>query len=92
MLQWDGLNAACSNCYECDLGRARQNIVIGRGSTSARVMFIGEGPGEQEDLQGLPFVGPAGKLLDLLLESLMFEQEDYYIANVVKCRHLPAGK
>jgi DNA polymerase len=49
-------------------------------------MFIGEGPGEQEDMQGMPFVGPAGKLLDLLLESLMFKPEDYYIANVVKCR------
>lgn len=86
MLQWEQLNEACSNCYECDLGSTRKNIVIGRGNTSAPIMFIGEGPGEQEDLQGLPFVGPAGKLLDLLLESLKFKQEDYYIANVVKCR------
>jgi DNA polymerase len=49
-------------------------------------MFVGEGPGEQEDLQGKPFVGPAGQLLDLLLEALMFDVDDYYIANIVKCR------
>jgi DNA polymerase len=49
-------------------------------------MFVGEGPGEQEDLQGKPFVGPAGQLLDLLLEALMFDADDYYIANIVKCR------
>lgn len=86
MLDWDGLERECSNCSKCGLGATRTNIVIGRGSRNAPLMLVGEGPGEQEDLQGLPFVGPAGKLLDNLLEALMFEEEDYYIANVVKCR------
>jgi len=60
--------------------------VVGRGNIHAPVLLVGEGPGRQEDLEGLPFVGAAGKLLDLLLESLMFREEDYYIANIVKCR------
>lgn len=66
--------------------KTRSNVVIGRGSPTAAIMMIGEGPGEQEDIQGMPFVGPAGKLLDLLLDALMFKEEDYYIANIVKCR------
>lgn len=86
MLKWEQLNSACKDCKSCDLGSTRTNIVIGRGNINAPVMFIGEGPGEQEDKQGLPFVGPAGQLLDVLLEALMFKPEDYYIANVVKCR------
>ncbi len=86
MLGWDQLNSTCENCQSCDLGRTRTNIVIGRGNINAPVLFVGEGPGEQEDLQGLPFVGQAGKLLDVLLEALMFRDDDYYIANVVKCR------
>lgn len=86
MLNWDELLNECSQCMRCDLGKTRRNIVIGRGNTEAPLMMIGEGPGEQEDLQGLPFVGPAGKLLDLLLDALMIKREDYYIANIVKCR------
>lgn len=86
MLEWEQLNSACQNCESCELGSYRTNIVIGRGNINAPIMFIGEGPGEQEDKQGLPFVGPAGHLLDTLLEALMFKDEDYYIANVVKCR------
>lgn len=70
----------------CSLGGTRTNIVIERGSRTAPLMFIGEGPGEQEDKQGRPFVGAAGQLLDLLLSALMFKDEDYYICNVVKCR------
>jgi DNA polymerase len=65
---------------------SRTNIVIGRGNINAPIMFIGEGPGEQEDKQGVPFVGAAGQLLDTLLEALMFNPDEYYIANIVKCR------
>jgi len=83
---WDDLIKECTNCYKCPLGHTRTNIVIGRGNKEASLMFVGEGPGEQEDLKGEPFVGPAGKLLDLLLEALMFDKNDYYIANIVKCR------
>jgi len=86
MLAWDQLNLACKGCESCELGKSRTNIVIGRGNINAPIMFIGEGPGEQEDIQGKPFVGPAGQLLDVLLEALMFKPDDYYIANVVKCR------
>jgi DNA polymerase len=68
------------------LGQTRTNIVIGRGNINAPILFVGEGPGEQEDLHGQPFVGAAGQLLDTLLEALMLKQDDYYIANVVKCR------
>lgn len=86
MLNWDDLIKACTDCKNCSLGNTRTNIVIGRGNPKAQLMFVGEGPGEHEDKQGMPFVGPAGKLLDLLLEALFFEPEDYYIANIVKCR------
>ncbi len=86
MLNWDQLNSTCANCRNCGLAGARTNIVIGRGNPRAPIMFIGEGPGEQEDMQGLPFVGPAGQLLDTLLEALKFKPDEYYIANVVKCR------
>lgn len=86
MLDWDGLARECAGCMKCELGRTRTNIVVERGSRSAPVMLVGEGPGEQEDRQGRPFVGPAGQLLDLLLSGLMFDEEDYYICNIVKCR------
>ncbi|MCX7711031.1 MAG: uracil-DNA glycosylase [Clostridia bacterium] len=86
MLNWEELGKACTGCKKCNLGNTRTNIVIGRGNIEAPMMMIGEGPGEQEDMKGLPFVGPAGKLLDLLLDALMIKNEDYYIANIVKCR------
>jgi DNA polymerase len=86
MLGWNDLIEKCTKCYECDLGKTRTHIVIGRGNINAPLMFVGEGPGEQEDEQGLPFVGPAGKLLDLHLQALPIKEADYYIANIVKCR------
>jgi uracil-DNA glycosylase family 4 len=86
MLTWEELEKACSKCNQCELGKTRNNVVIGRGNRNAPILFIGEGPGEQEDEQGKPFVGQAGKLLDLLLQGMLFEEQDYYIANVVKCR------
>ena len=64
----------------------RTHVVIGKGSRNADILFIGEGPGQQEDLQGVPFVGPAGQLLDKMLASVGLSLEDAYIANVVKCR------
>lgn len=86
MQGWEELIHSCKTCKKCSLGDLRTNIVIGRGNENAPVMLVGEGPGEQEDKQGLPFVGPAGKLLDLLLHAMMFREEEYYIANIVKCR------
>ncbi|MBO4326408.1 MAG: uracil-DNA glycosylase [Clostridia bacterium] len=85
-LSWENLEKAVSACRACPLYRGRLQTVLGRGSRSATVMFVGEGPGRQEDEQGLPFVGAAGKFLDVALESLSFDPADYYIANVVKCR------
>ena len=86
MSGWDELVSECTKCTRCFLGNARTNTVIGRGNIHAPLMLIGEGPGEQEDQQGLPFVGPAGKLLDLLLQAMMISQDSCYIANIVKCR------
>ncbi|MDD4494392.1 MAG: uracil-DNA glycosylase [Eubacteriales bacterium] len=86
MQTWEELLESCSSCTQCELAKKRKNVVIGRGNKDAPVMLIGEGPGEQEDIIGEPFVGAAGKLLDLLLDALMFDPKDYYIANIVKCR------
>ena len=83
---WEELEHECTNCKKCSLGNSRNNIVIERGNRAAPLMLIGEGPGEQEDKQGKPFVGPAGQLLDLLLSGLMFKDKEYYICNIVKCR------
>ncbi|NLE25423.1 MAG: uracil-DNA glycosylase [Clostridiaceae bacterium] len=87
MNKWDDFISACSSCNKCGLNENRRNVVIGRGIVKpAPILFVGEGPGEQEDIQGEAFVGRAGKLLDLLLDALEIKPEDYYIANVVKCR------
>ena len=86
MDSWKKLLADISDCRRCPLGSVRNNLVFGTGSQTARVMFIGEGPGEQEDLQGEPFVGPAGKLLDIMLQIIDLDRTSVYIANIVKCR------
>ena len=86
MLTWEELEIQCNRCERCGLCKTRQNIVIGTGNREADVMFIGEGPGEQEDLRGEPFVGPAGKLLDDMLSIIDLDRTKVYIANVVKCR------
>ena len=83
---WEAFEANCKNCTACELSRTRSNVVVGRGSREAKVLFVGEGPGQQEDLKGLPFVGPAGQLLDLLIEACKISKEDFYIANIIKCR------
>ena len=86
MLNWDALINECSNCTKCELHKNRTNVVIGRGNINAPIMLIGEGPGQQEDKQGVPFVGAAGKLLDLLLKAHEISSNMYYICNIVKCR------
>ena len=87
MMNWDGLKQTCMNCTRCGLCETRHNVVFGIGNENADVLFIGEGPGEQEDLQGFPFVGPAGKLLDDMLSIIDLDRkENCYIANIVKCR------
>ena len=75
-----------SRCTDCDLHRSRNNAVPGEGAADAELMFIGEGPGSQEDLQGRPFVGPAGRFLDELLASIGLRRDRVFIANMVKCR------
>lgn len=85
--RWDSFVKSCMNCTGCELANTRTKVVIGRGSNlKAPIMLVGEGPGEQEDLTGLAFVGRAGKLLDHLMNALQFRPDDYYICNIVKCR------
>jgi len=80
------IKTKCEGCYACPLGETRTNLVFGRGCVDADIMFIGEAPGEKEDLSGEPFVGAAGKLLDKYLEYVEMGENDYYIANIIKCR------
>ena len=86
MLNWETLEAACKSCTKCPLCQTRHNVVFGVGPHDAEVFFIGEGPGEQEDLRGEPFVGPAGRLLDEMLSIIDLGRENCYIGNIVKCR------
>ena len=83
---WESLKIKCADCRQCGLCETRTNVVFGVGNEHAEVMLIGEGPGEQEDLQGVPFVGPAGKFLDSMLEMIDLDRSKVYIANIVKCR------
>ena len=83
---WESLKRDCAGCRCCSLGETRHKLVFGVGNVQAEVMLIGEGPGEQEDLKGIPFVGPAGKLLDDMLEMIDLDRQKVYIANIVKCR------
>ena len=83
----DELRAQCLNCKKCGLCETRNNVVFGMGNPNAKVLFIGEGPGENEDLQGKPFVGRGGMLLDKMLSVVDLSREkNIYIANMVKCR------
>ena len=87
MLDWNNLKRVCGECTRCGLCETRHNVVFGVGNERADVMFVGEGPGEQEDLKGEPFVGPAGKLLDDMLSIIDLDRNtNCYIANIVKCR------
>lgn len=86
MLNWDELQNQCSSCTRCGLCQTRTNVVFGVGRKDADILFVGEGPGEQEDLQGEPFVGAAGHLLDDMLSIIDLNRKNSYIANIVKCR------
>lgn len=83
---FEELEEAIIGCKKCKLCNNRTNIVFGCGSKEANIMFIGEGPGADEDIQGIPFVGKAGKLMNMAFEALGIDREKVYIANVVKCR------
>lgn len=84
---WSKLKEMCQGCTKCQLCQTRTNVVFGIGNENAEVMFIGEGPGENEDLQGEPFVGRGGKLLDKMLTAIDLDRKkNIYIANMVKCR------
>ncbi len=84
---WDELESACRDCRKCGLCEGRTNLVFGVGNKEAKVLFIGEGPGENEDLQGEPFVGRSGQLLDKMLAAVDLDRHtNIYIANIVKCR------
>ena len=80
------LKELCSQCQKCELGATRTNLVFGTGNPHADLMFVGEAPGEQEDLSGIPFVGRGGQLLDKFLYAVDIERKDVYIANILKCR------
>lgn len=86
MLNWTQLEEACATCHRCGLCQSRTNVVFGVGPRDADILFVGEGPGQQEDLRGEPFVGPAGQLLDDMLSIIDLGRHNCYIANVVKCR------
>jgi DNA polymerase len=83
---WEKLEAELADCGRCELSKTRNKIVFGDGDRSAKLMFIGEGPGADEDKTGLPFVGRAGQLLTKMIEAMGFKRSEVFIANVVKCR------
>ena len=86
-MTWQELESQCRQCMACELGATRTNLVFGVGNPEAEVLFIGEGPGEQEDLRGEPFVGRSGQLLDKYLAAIDLDRhKNIYIANMVKCR------
>ncbi len=82
----EALRMEMGDCQRCKLGRGRKNLVFGEGSPDAEIMFIGEAPGREEDIQGRPFVGDAGKLLTRLINRMGFKREEVYIANIIKSR------
>ena len=82
-MDWETLKATCLQCTMCPLCQTRHNVVFGVGPTDAEILFVGEGPGEQEDLTGEPFVGPAGKLLDDMLRIIDLGRHNCYIANII---------
>ena len=86
MASLDELRKECADCAKCGLCQTRTNLVFGVGDPGTKLMFVGEGPGRDEDLQGEPFVGRAGKLLDAMLDIIDLDRTKIYIANMVKCR------
>lgn len=87
MMEWNILEESCKACQRCGLCETRHNVVFGVGNRQADILFVGEGPGEQEDLKGEPFVGPAGQLLDDMISIIDLDRStNCYIANIIKCR------
>ncbi len=86
MNSWEELENLCKNCNKCKLANGRHSVVIGEGNKNAKLMFIGEGPGADEDAQGIPFVGKAGKLMNMAFAGVGINREEVYITNIVKCR------
>lgn len=85
--KWEDLKARCNSCRECSLCETRTNVVFGKGARDAKILFVGEAPGESEDKEGMPFVGRSGKLLDRFLNAVDFSfDKNIYIANILKCR------
>ncbi|NLT40631.1 MAG: uracil-DNA glycosylase [Clostridiales bacterium] len=85
-MNWEQLRHDCLQCTKCPLHETRTNVVFGSGNIGSEILFIGEGPGQQEDLTGEPFVGRAGKLLDDMLTVIDLDRSKIFIANIVKCR------
>lgn len=85
-VSWENLHSEITDCTKCRLCEGRTNVVPGEGNPGADIMFIGEGPGRDEDLQGRPFVGASGQLLDRMIHAIGMERTEVYIGNVVKCR------
>ena len=85
-MDWNSVKSACMQCQRCMLSQTRHNVVFGVGPEDSEILFVGEGPGQQEDLQGEPFVGAAGHLLDDMLSIIGLGRHNCYIANIVKCR------
>lgn len=85
-IQLEDVRRELGDCRRCKLHATRKNIVFGTGNQRAHIVFVGEAPGRDEDIQGKPFVGQAGKLLDLMLEAINLKREEVYICNIIKCR------
>lgn len=86
VLTLDDVKKELGNCQRCSLGRVRNNIVFGEGNPNAQIVFVGEAPGGDEDIQGRPFVGRAGQLLTRIIEAMGLKRSDVYICNILKCR------
>lgn len=86
MKTWEQLESECAACTACPLHKTKTNCVFGTGNKNAKLIFVGEAPGEQEDKTGIPFVGAAGQLLDKYLGAVGIDRNDVYIANILKCR------
>jgi len=83
---WEQLETKCRNCSSCELYKTKKNTVFGKGSKNATVLFVGEAPGEQEDIQGIPFCGLSGQLLDKFFAAIDMNPDEYYVGNILKCR------